>query len=94
MKKRSATFRRETKETLIDISLDLDGEGRTQIETGIPFFNHMLDQLGRHGNFDLNIEAKGDLEIDAHHTVEDVGIAIGNMLQRSSRGKTWNPTFC
>ena len=69
MKKRSATFRRETKETLIDISLDLDGEGRTQIETGIPFFNHMLDQLGRHGNFDLNIEAKGDLEIDAHHTV-------------------------
>ena len=67
MKKRSATFRRETKETLIGISLDLDGEGRTQIETGIPFFNHMLDQLGRHGNFDLNVEAKGDLEIDAHH---------------------------
>ena len=83
MKKRSATFRRETKETIIDISLDLDGEGRTQIETGIPFFNHMLDQLGRHGNFDLNIEAKGDLEIDAHHTVEDVGIAIGTCFKEA-----------
>ena len=83
MKKRSATFRRETKETLIGISLDLDGEGRTQIETGIPFFNHMLDQLGRHGNFDLHVEAKGDLEIDAHHTVEDVGIAIGKCFKEA-----------
>ena len=60
MKKRLATFRRETKETLIDITLDLDGEGRTEIETGIPFFDHMLDQLGRHGNFDLIVKAKGE----------------------------------
>ena len=83
MKKRLATYKRETKETVIDISLCLDGAGKTSIDTGIPFFDHMLDQLGRHGNFDLDVKAKGDLEIDAHHTVEDVGIALGRCLKEA-----------
>ena len=83
MKKRLATYKRETKETVIDISLCLDGEGSTNIDTGIPFFDHMLDQLGRHGNFDLDVKAKGDLEIDAHHTVEDVGIALGKCYREA-----------
>ena len=83
MSKRLSTYKRETKETLINISLNLDGEGRTNIETGIPFFDHMLDQLGRHAKFDLEVLAKGDLEIDAHHTVEDVGIAIGRCFKEA-----------
>tara|TARA_B100000029_G_scaffold485606_1_gene539105 strand:+ start:772 stop:1365 length:594 start_codon:yes stop_codon:yes gene_type:complete len=83
MEKRSATFERKTKETSIEVSLILDGTGDTQIETGIPFFDHMLDQLGRHGGFDLTVIAKGDLEIDAHHTVEDVGIALGRCFKES-----------
>ena len=83
MSKRLSTYKRETKETLINISLNLDGEGRTNIETGIPFFDHMLDQLGRHANFDLEVLAKGDLEIDAHHTVEDVGIALGEAFNQA-----------
>ncbi len=74
---RAGTTSRVTKETAIEITLDLDGRGDTEIATGLPFFDHMLDQLGRHGSFDLNIEATGDLSIDAHHTVEDVGIALG-----------------
>lgn len=74
---RAGTTSRVTKETSIEISLALDGRGDTLISTGLPFFDHMLDQLGRHGSFDLNIEATGDLSIDAHHTVEDVGIALG-----------------
>ena len=74
---RTGTTSRVTKETAIEITLDLDGRGDTEIATGLPFFDHMLDQLGRHGSFDLNIEATGDLSIDAHHTVEDVGIALG-----------------
>ena len=61
----------------------LDGAGTTNIETGLPFFDHMLDQLGRHGGFDLNVHAKGDLQIDAHHTVEDVGIAIGRCFKEA-----------
>ncbi len=83
MKKRSASFERETKETLINVSLTLDGSGETDIETGLPFFDHMLDQLGRHGGFDLLVHAKGDLEIDAHHTVEDVGIALGRCMKEA-----------
>ncbi|HJM28298.1 MAG TPA: imidazoleglycerol-phosphate dehydratase HisB [Acidimicrobiales bacterium] len=83
MEKRSATYDRETKETSINVSLTLDGAGETDIETGLPFFDHMLDQLGRHGGFNLTVKAKGDLEIDAHHTVEDVGIALGRCLKEA-----------
>jgi imidazoleglycerol-phosphate dehydratase len=74
---RTATRSRTTKETSIELVLDLDGSGHTVISTGLPFFDHMLDQVGRHGGFDLTIRATGDLEVDAHHTVEDVGIALG-----------------
>tara|TARA_B000000475_G_scaffold187260_1_gene151059 strand:+ start:1041 stop:1634 length:594 start_codon:yes stop_codon:yes gene_type:complete len=83
METRLATYERETKETSIKVSLSLDGTGTTNIETGLPFFDHMLDQLGRHGGFDLNVHAKGDLQIDAHHTVEDVGIAIGRCFKEA-----------
>ncbi|MEG3585915.1 MAG: imidazoleglycerol-phosphate dehydratase HisB [Actinomycetota bacterium] len=83
MEKRSASYERETKETSINVSLTLDGAGETDIETGLPFFDHMLDQLGRHGGFDLLVHAKGDLEIDAHHTVEDVGIALGRCMKEA-----------
>jgi imidazoleglycerol-phosphate dehydratase len=74
---RRAERNRSTSETSIRVDLDLDGSGRTQVATGLPFFDHMLDQIGRHGGFDLTVEARGDVEIDAHHTVEDVGIALG-----------------
>ncbi|MBV1894444.1 MAG: imidazoleglycerol-phosphate dehydratase HisB [Ilumatobacteraceae bacterium] len=74
---RTATRQRATKETSIEVSIDLDGGGATDISTGIPFYDHMLDQLGRHGGFDLTVRASGDLHIDTHHTVEDVAIAIG-----------------
>jgi len=68
---------RETKETTVDVLLDIDGSGQASASTGIPFFDHMLEQLGKHGGFDLEIEAQGDLEIDLHHTIEDVGIVLG-----------------
>jgi imidazoleglycerol-phosphate dehydratase len=71
---------RSTKETSIEVSIDLDGSGRTEISTGIPFYDHMLDQLGRHGGFDLVVKAIGDVQIDAHHTVEDTAIVIGQAL--------------
>jgi imidazoleglycerol-phosphate dehydratase len=74
---RLATRRRLTKETSIEVSIDLDGAGTTDVSTGIPFYDHMLDQLGRHGGFDLQVHAEGDLHIDTHHTVEDVAIAVG-----------------
>lgn len=74
---RTATRSRATKETSIEISLDIDGSGRSDCSTGLPFFDHMLDQLGKHGGFDLTVKAVGDIEIDSHHTVEDVGIALG-----------------
>ncbi len=77
---RSATVERGTRETGITVSVDLDGSGTSQVSTGVPFFDHMLDQLGRHGRMDLVVTAKGDLEIDAHHTVEDTGIALGQAL--------------
>lgn len=69
--------RRETKETTVEVDLDLDGTGTTTAETGIPFLDHMLDQLGRHGGFDLTVRAQGDLDVDTHHTVEDIGIVLG-----------------
>ncbi len=68
---------RTTKETSIELSIDLDGSGHTDVSTGVPFYDHMLDQLGRHGGFDLRVRAVGDLHIDSHHTVEDVGILLG-----------------
>lgn len=80
---RTANIARSTKETSIDIRVDLDGSGATEVGTGLPFFDHMLEQLGRHGNFDLTVQATGDLEIDAHHTVEDVGIALGETFREA-----------
>jgi imidazoleglycerol-phosphate dehydratase len=80
---RLATRSRITKETSIEIRLDLDGAGQTKVTTGLPFFDHMVDQLGRHGGFDLELTATGDLEVDAHHTVEDVGIALGECLREA-----------
>ena len=80
---RTATRSRATKETSIDITIDLDGTGVTDISTGIPFYDHMLDQLGRHGGFDLAVKAEGDLHIDTHHTVEDVAIALGEAFREA-----------
>ncbi len=77
---RHARVERDTKETRIVVEVDLDGTGTTDVATGVPFFDHMLDQLGRHGRLDLSVRADGDLEIDAHHTVEDTGIALGQAL--------------
>ncbi len=74
---RTADVRRDTKETQIRVQLNLDGSGAAQLSTGIGFFDHMLDQIARHGLIDLSIDAKGDLHIDGHHTVEDVGITLG-----------------
>ncbi len=80
---RTATRSRTTKETSIEISIDLDGTGATHVSTGIPFYDHMLDQLGRHGGFDLTVAAEGDLQIDTHHTVEDVAIALGEAFREA-----------
>ncbi|MEM9609318.1 MAG: imidazoleglycerol-phosphate dehydratase HisB [Actinomycetota bacterium] len=77
---RSAKRSRTTKETSIEVAIDLDGSGTTECTTGLPFFDHMLDQLGRHGGFDLTVRCDGDLEIDSHHTVEDVGITLGEVF--------------
>jgi len=77
---RRSQQRRETRETTVEIDLDVDGSGRSEADTGIPFLDHMLDQLGRHGGFDLTVRARGDLDVDTHHTVEDVGIVLGTAL--------------
>jgi imidazoleglycerol-phosphate dehydratase len=74
---RTARRHRVTRETDIEVTLDVDGTGTTDVATGLPFLDHMLDQLGRHGGFDLSVRATGDLPVDGHHTVEDVGIALG-----------------
>ncbi len=74
---RTAEVNRATSETDIQVSIDLDGTGTTDVSTGVPFFDHMLDAFGRHGQFSLVVSAKGDTEVDAHHTVEDVGISLG-----------------
>jgi imidazoleglycerol-phosphate dehydratase len=78
---RTARITRTTRETDIEIAIDLDGAGHTEVATGLPFFDHMLDQIGRHGGFDLTVKATGDLQVDGHHTVEDVGIALGEAFR-------------
>jgi imidazoleglycerol-phosphate dehydratase len=80
---RKAEIQRDTKETQVFVALDLDGRGQGSLASGIPFLDHMLDQLARHGALDLTVKAKGDLEIDAHHTVEDIGITIGMALAKA-----------
>ena len=80
---RSARRSRTTKETSIELSVELDGSGSARVDTGLPFYDHMLDQLGKHGGFDLVIEARGDLQVDSHHTVEDVAIALGEAFREA-----------
>jgi imidazoleglycerol-phosphate dehydratase len=80
---RTAQIERNTLETQITVSMNLDGTGEAALDTGVPFLDHMLDQVARHGLIDLNITAKGDLHIDAHHTVEDVGISLGQALAKA-----------
>ncbi len=84
---RSATVKRDTKETPVTVTLNLDGTGKSNLNTGLPFLDHMLDQVARHGMFDLDIEAQGDLHIDAHHTVEDVGITLGQAFTKALSDK-------
>jgi imidazoleglycerol-phosphate dehydratase len=88
MNARSATITRNTNETQIAVTIDLDGTGRSSFETGLPFLDHMLDQVARHGLVDLTIRASGDLEIDAHHTVEDIGITVGQAFFEAIGSKT------
>src|SRR5262245_22032064 len=83
MKLRQASLKRVTKETSITIKLNLDGEGRSSIRTGIPFFDHMLTLFAKHAVMDLNLKCAGDLEVDAHHTVEDCGIALGQAFAQA-----------
>jgi imidazoleglycerol-phosphate dehydratase len=83
MTARSTTQERTTKETSVAVTLDIDGTGSTDVATGIPFFDHMLEQLGKHAGFDLRIAAEGDLRVDLHHTVEDVGIVLGIALREA-----------
>ena len=85
---RTAIINRSTKETAVKVNLVLDGTGEQQIATGVPFFDHMLTQIARHGFFDLTIAARGDLEVDAHHTVEDVGICLGEAFKQALGDKT------
>jgi imidazoleglycerol-phosphate dehydratase len=80
---RRAKIQRDTLETQIKVSIDLDGSGQTEFDTGVPFLEHMLDQVARHGLIDLSVKAKGDLHIDAHHTVEDIGISLGQAMARA-----------
>lgn len=88
MTKRQANQHRETKETTVSVALVVDGAGAAKANTGIPFFDHMLEQLGKHAGFDLVVDATGDLEVDLHHTVEDVGIVLGNVLREALGDKT------
>lgn len=80
---RTAEIRRTTKETDIALALNLDGTGEVEVETGVPFFDHMLEAFGRHGLIDLSVRAKGDIDVDAHHTVEDAGIVLGQAFARA-----------
>ena len=87
MSARRAQVTRNTKETQISVSVNLDGSGSAKLDTGLPFLEHMLDQVARHGLIDLEIVAKGDLHIDAHHTVEDIGIALGQAFAKAAGDK-------
>ena len=84
---RTSTRSRSTRETRIELSLDLDGDGTAEVSTGLPFFDHMLDQLGRHGSLGLSVRATGDLAVDAHHTVEDTGIVLGQAFREALGNK-------
>ena len=83
MADRKATITRNTLETQITVSVNLDGTGAAKFETGVPFLDHMMDQIARHGLIDLDIKAEGDLHIDAHHTVEDIGITLGQAFTQA-----------
>ncbi len=85
--KRTAAIKRETKETQISIELNLDGKGNAQVETGIGFFDHMLEGFAKHGLFDLKLNVTGDLHVDAHHSVEDTGIVLGSAIQKAAGDK-------
>lgn len=87
MTQRQASVERNTLETQIQVSINLDGTGECNVDTGVPFLEHMLDQIARHGLIDLDIKAKGDLHIDAHHTVEDIGITIGQAFAKAMGDK-------
>jgi len=87
MNERTASVQRDTLETQISVALNLDGTGKTTFETGLPFLEHMLDQVARHGLIDLDIRAVGDLQIDAHHTVEDIGITLGQAVSKALGSK-------
>jgi imidazoleglycerol-phosphate dehydratase len=84
---RTATVTRKTAETEVAVTLNLDGTGKAKLATGVPFLDHMLDQVARHGLLDLDVAAKGDLHIDAHHTVEDIGITLGQAVAKAVGGK-------
>ena len=88
MSQRKAEVERNTNETQIQVSVNLDGSGNCKLETGVPFLEHMLDQVGRHGLIDIEIVAQGDLHIDAHHTVEDIGITLGQAIAKALGDKT------
>ncbi|MYD43479.1 MAG: imidazoleglycerol-phosphate dehydratase HisB [Gammaproteobacteria bacterium] len=85
---RSAQVSRNTLETQITVKLELDGQGTAQLDTGLPFFEHMLEQIARHGLFDVTLVAKGDLDVDAHHTVEDIGITLGQAFAEVTEDKS------
>ncbi len=87
MKKRIATITRTTNETDISLTLNLDGSGESQIDTGIGFFDHMLNSFARHGMFDLTLSVRGDLEVDTHHTIEDTGIVLGKAIKEAAGDK-------
>jgi imidazoleglycerol-phosphate dehydratase len=88
MTPRSSSISRSTAETTIDLGIDLDGTGRSEIATGIPFFDHMLTLFAKHGCFDLTVRCKGDVEVDAHHSVEDVGIVLGECMRQALGDKS------
>ena len=83
MSQRTASIKRETNETRIEVTIDLDGSGVAEFDTGIPFLDHMMDQIARHGLIDINVKASGDLDIDHHHTVEDIGIVLGQAFSQA-----------
>jgi imidazoleglycerol-phosphate dehydratase len=87
MASRAAKIERNTLETQISVELDIDGSGKGELDSGVPFLDHMLDQVVRHGQFDIKLEAKGDLHIDAHHTVEDAGITLGQAFSKAMGDK-------